>query len=168
MPLIPLSNGLVTVVDDEDFEWLSAFKWSAVLGRNGCYYANRGVVLLREDGTRRKFSRQMQRDILDPEMLLPRSVKADHRDGDTLNNRRSNLRLASDALSNANRKLFRNNTTGHRNVCWDKEKGRYRVRVGHNGTKLWGGYFAAFEDACRAADELAVRLRGVDATEARP
>lgn len=162
MPLIPLTRGLSTIVDEEDYEWLSQFSWSAVLGRNGCHYASRAASLRRDDGTVRRFTRQMQRDILDPAMALPRSVKADHRNGDTLDNRRDNLRLADDSTSNVNRALFKSNTSGHRNV-YLTGCGLYRVQVRAREKRYSGGYYTDFRAACEAADLLAKSLQGKEA-----
>jgi hypothetical protein len=90
---IPLSRGLVALVDDEDFDALNAFRWHAITaGKNSSYYAAR-----RERGGKRVLL--MHREILKPE---DESLKVDHIDGDRLNNRRCNLRLATQGQNKAN------------------------------------------------------------------
>lgn len=160
---IYLTRGFVTVVDDEDFEWASRFSWSAVRGRNNCFYANRHAKVLRPDGSLGKTSRQMQRDLLDPEMKLPRSTLVDHRDKDTLNNQRYNLRLVDFSTSNRNRAHFRNNTTGYRWVFFDRGLGRFYVQVKVRGRVHLGGRFDDRHLAAQAANELAIKLVGSDA-----
>jgi hypothetical protein len=92
---ITLTKGFVALVDRED-EHLAAFKWTACVRRrkNGGVrvYAVREWV---EDG---KPIRQLLHHA-----VRPRSdVDTDHHDGDTLNNRRSNLRDATRTQNNAN------------------------------------------------------------------
>lgn len=141
MKTITLTRGKVTTVDDSDFEWLSQFRWSAVKGRGDSYYASRMAKIILPDGGVRLTCRQMQRDILDPNMKLPRSIKVDHRNGDTLDNVRSNLRLSTDTGSNANRGVFKNNLTGYKGVhlhVTPKRGVRYLVTVKFNGRVYYG------------------------------
>lgn len=84
--LVPLSKGKFAVVDAADFEWLSRFKWSAQRSRRtfgDVWYARR-----RARGGRKMY---MHRLIMD----APDGVHVDHKDGDGLNNTRSNLRFAT-------------------------------------------------------------------------
>jgi hypothetical protein len=161
---IPLTRGFVTIVDDEDFEWASQFSWTAVKGRKDCYYAGRVAKVIRPDGTFRHTGRQMQRDLLDPEMKLARSVLVDHRDKDTLNNQRHNLRLVDYSLSNRNRSLFKNNTTGYRWVQYRSDQNQFFFQIKARGrVHRAGRMFSDPHSAAEAANELAVKLFGEDA-----
>jgi len=131
--------------------WLSAFKWYPWEGRHGAIYASRT-----ENG--RNF--HMQRDILDPDRAIPRTMKADHRDGDTLNNQRSNLRWSTNSQSNANRRLFKNNTSGFRGVSWEKRKSRWVARIKHNSKGREIGLFHTREEAAAAYNRVARELHG--------
>jgi len=51
-----------------------------------------------------------------------------------------------------------NSTTGHRGVYWDGRRGKWYVKVGHNGRSLWGGYFEDLEEATTAARGLRLQL----------
>lgn len=109
----------------------------------------------------------MQRDILDPDMVLPRNVLVDHRSGETLDNRRTNLRVASYSTSNLHRSLPKNNTTGYRWVRLRKN-GRFRVMVvvNENGVRRHygaGRFFTCKHDAAEAANEVALRVFGPEA-----
>ena len=93
---IPLSQGMVAVVDDADYitrDWRSTTDGSPgrrhALASRSPPRGNR----LHPDGTKRRHMVLMHRFILDPAGGMPRSVTVDHRDGDGLNNTRSNLKL---------------------------------------------------------------------------
>ena len=46
------------------------------------------------------------------------------------------------------------NTSGHRNVYWDKCRSKWLVRVFLEGARHYGGYFHSLEDAAAAAERL--------------
>lgn len=157
MAEISLTRGMVALVDDEDLGWLSAFFWQAVEGRNGAFYAARAVYVSRREGGPRQFSRQMQRDVLERIAgAAPAGTKADHRNGNTLDNRRRNLRWATDSISNINRGLFRSNQSGYRGVTLDKRKGLYQARLKVNGQTYLGGWHRTAEAAALAYNRLAL------------
>ncbi len=92
MKEIPLSKGKVALVDDEDYERLSQFKWCASQqGRNGLkWYAIRWVCPKGE----KQYKVAMHRFILGIAPRIkddPRVV--DHIDCDGLNNQKSNLQI---------------------------------------------------------------------------
>ena len=84
---IPLTRGFVAVVDDEDYEKLQQLSWYADTGASGLVYAARGLP---RNGSRRRDKIRMHRQILS--LARGDSAHVDHKDGDGLNNRRSNLR----------------------------------------------------------------------------
>jgi hypothetical protein len=91
MKWIQLTKGQATQVDDSDYEGLSRYKWMAVYCR-GIYYAARMLprTLCRELGIPRR-SVMMHNELLRP----TNDLVVDHRDGDGLNNQRTNLRPAT-------------------------------------------------------------------------
>ena len=87
----------------------------------------------------------------------------DHVDGDTLNNRISNLRAATSGENSANSKGHYNSTTGAKGVYF-RRSNRYRpfvVHIGSKGSRRWLGAFATLEEAITARREAACRLHGV-------
>lgn len=74
----------------------------------------------------------------------------DHANGDRADNRIENLRLANRSQNKANSKKYDNNSSGFKGVCWRKETGRWRARIGVNGEVLNLGSFDNAEDAYRA------------------
>ena len=101
---IPLSQGLVTIVDDDDYDWLTKWKWHAARGTNTYYAARSG--LRRSGAARERFV--MHRLILGLGAWQRGGPEADHIDRNGLNNQRSNLRIVShqgNAINRDNRKL---------------------------------------------------------------
>lgn len=81
----------------------------------------------------------------------PKDLQIDHIDGDTLNDRIENLRLATNSQNNANKKGYR----GY------QKKGRgFEVNVMKNQKNHYGGYYSREEDAAKAASALRKALHG--------
>lgn len=152
---IVLTNGMVARVDAEDFERLKVFRWHPAKGRRGAYYARRFFDAVNADGTKRPCCREMQRDVLDPDMAAPRSLLVDHRDHDTLNNQKYNLRFLDHQKSMLNRRLPLNNTTGFRGVSFKKKKGDFQAQLMAHGVRYSTRHFATAEEAARAYNDLA-------------
>lgn len=91
---IKLTKGLVALVDDSDFEYLSMWKWCASQeGRNGSkWYAIRWSTTI-EHGTGKRFKIRMHRVLMCPEIGLV----VDHLNSNGLDNRRSNLECVTQA-----------------------------------------------------------------------
>src|SRR5581483_9498486 len=96
MKRIPLSQGQVAIVDAQDFGYLSQFKWFALKAPR-TFYAVRNAPMI--NGKRRGLI-YMHRVILG---LNSARVLVDHKDRNGLNNRRRNLRAASQSTNQANR-----------------------------------------------------------------
>lgn len=88
-------------------------------------------------------------------MNAPREFQVDHiNQFDTLNNRKSNLRLATHGQNQMNVGKKSHNTSGYKGVCWDKGKQRWRSRIVANKREHHLGFFktpeAAYEAYCNA------------------
>lgn len=159
IPLLPLSKGLFTTVDDEDFEHLSGFKWFANEGRCGDFYAAMSVKRVK-DGRQYQSNVEMQRYLLDPDRVLPRFVKVDHINKQTLDNTRLNLRLVNDSVSNINRRKFKSNKSGYRGVSYAKELGKWYAKIAVNNKAISIGYYLTPEEAALAYNAKAIELHG--------
>ena len=71
----------------------------------------------------------------------PMENQIDHADGDTLNNKFENLRLATHADNKKNQKKYKNNTSGFKGVNWDKKTKKWRARITVNNKKISLGYY---------------------------
>ena len=146
---IQLTQGQTALVDDDDFDTLNQFKWIAQRSRS-TFYANQ---CLKVNGKWTAIS--MHRAILSP---LP-DEETDHINGNGLDNRRSNLRLANRAQNSFNRKLNKNNKSGFKGVR-RSPSGRWRAEVRFKGKTLHLGHFNTVERAAQAYDSIAIELFG--------
>ena len=146
MPVeIPLTRGYVALIDDEDVERVSAHRWWAVPGGRpaGKMYAYTQIS---------RKTVYLHRFVLAP---MPFRALVDHRNGDSLDCRKSNLRIATGTLNNANAKVAVG-ISGYRGVHRSSRKDsawRAVIEVGGRVTRITG--FRNPEDAARAYDELA-------------
>jgi hypothetical protein len=85
--------------------------------------------------------------------------EADHENHNTLDNRRSNLRLADVFEQAYNRRLRGDNTSGFKGVCYRKDKkstNKWRARINVRGKRVLLGYFATAEEAHGAYSKAAL------------
>ncbi len=81
----------------------------------------------------------------------------DHINHNTLDDRKENLREASQAENARNRKgLSVSNTTGAVGVYWSKQKNRWQTRLQFNNEDIYGGSYKNFEDAVAARRQLEI------------
>ena len=148
MKRINLTQNKVALVDDKWFPYLSQFRWQARYDRTtGKWYAARQV--------RRKFI-YMHREILN----APDGLHVDHVNGDPLDNRKRNLRLATSAQNAWNRDKYKNNTTGYKGVTRDKGRGKLRAQITVHGKHIHLGWFDDPHEAALAYDRAVRQYHG--------
>jgi hypothetical protein len=150
MKFIPLTQGKVAIVDDEDFEKLNRYKWNAGLIGN-IWYAKRMVT---SNGRRKDMT--MHRQL----MKKPSGKFIDHINHDGLDNRRENLRICTRSQNNKNHRKLKNNTSGMNNVHWYKKSKKWMAYIKKDGKKTHLGLFIDKEEAGRAVDKKAKELFG--------
>lgn len=147
---IPLTKGLVTVVDDADYDVVVAVgSWCAKLAPRTAY-AVRGHLYPRG-----------VRGLLALHTFLTGWSLVDHRDGDGLNNRRSNLRNATKAQNSQNAGPAIHNTSGYRGVSRDHDRDPgWHAYITVDRRRISLGRFSTAEEAAVAYDVMAVRHFG--------
>lgn len=150
MKEIPLTRGLVAIVDDEDYAEFSKFKWFA--HKSG--YAVRKVP--HPSKPRKGALIWMHRSIFNLPLGDKREV--DHFDGNRLNNMRSNLRVCNRSQNSCNRGANKNNTSGFKGVYWKEDHRKWFSCITVNRKRMYLGYFDSPEMAhaayCAAANEF--------------
>lgn len=144
MKTISLTQGQVTLVDDDDFVKFGHLKWFALWNqKTKSFYAARN----KPNGVRKQTTVGLSRSI----MGEPFGMKVDHENHDTLDNRRCNLRVCNNSQNLMNRKgANENSTSGIRGVAWHKASGKWSARIGSGQTEKWLGTFVNKEDAISA------------------
>jgi hypothetical protein len=128
---IPLTKRQVAIVDAADYEWLSQYRWFAKGGPDK-YYAGR---------TEKGRSIMMHREIMKP----PPGMVVDHINGNSLDNRRRNMRNCTPQQNTHNRR-FTGNASGFAGVY--PQGKRWRAVLHENGQVV---YCALFDDKVEAA-----------------
>lgn len=113
MKEIPLTRGKVAIVDDEDFEELSKYKW---------HYTKVGYAAGRCESNNLVY---MHRVI----MLTPKGLYTDHVNHNKLDNRKENLRICSNKENCRSSILNKNNTSGYKGVSFNKHAGLWRAYI---------------------------------------
>lgn len=150
MAQIKLTQNKVAIVDDANFEWLNQWKWQYDLG-----YARRSVNMGKfENGKQHITHISMHRLIMDE----PENMEIDHKNGDGLDNRRSNLRICTRAQNQQNRKIHKNKE--FKGVNWHKRVGRWAVAIRVNKKLIHIGYYSDRHVAAKAYDEAAKKHFG--------
>lgn len=159
MAFIKLTRGKLAEVDDADVPLVERYAWRALRGTGKSrifWYA----VAWGDEGHAKLL--MLHRLLLG---LKPSDPDVDHRDRDGLNNRRSNLRLATGTQNNANSNGSPTRRKSRfKGVVWDKQPngkvgGYWRAAIRINGKHI-SRYARTEIEAARAYNDLALQHFG--------
>lgn len=146
MKKIKLTQDKYALVDDEDFESLSKWKW-----RFGHGYARRDIKI----GGRRTI--YMHRQIIGAK----KGMCTDHKDHNGLNNQRNNLRLCTVSQNMCNRRhLKRKKFTIFRGVRMDRRTLKWNAVISKDGVTRYIGSFKSDIEAAMAYNKYAKKIHG--------
>ena len=161
MKTIPLTRGLFTKVDDEDYDKYAIYRWHAALD-SGTRNANP-----KYRAVHKFYTGKVGKNIPLSRLIInaPDGMYVDHINGDTLDNRKKNLRLCTKAENGFNRGANKNNKSGYKGVSWVNKDKRWTAHINKtiNGEykQYHIGYFLTKEEAAEAYNEKAKELFGV-------
>lgn len=100
----------------------------------------------------------IHRYIMTPE----KGMVVDHENGDTLDNRKINLRICTDAKNKKNCKLYSNNKSGHKGVIWNKSipHPKWMAYICIDTIRTTLGYFDKLEDAVKCRKDAEEKYFG--------
>lgn len=106
-----------TLIDKDDEHIMNGRNWNAYKGRNDAYYV-------------KSDRKHLHREIMN---VTNPKVQIDHINGDTLDNRKINLRVTDQRGNSKNMHMYKNNKTGVNGVSLETSGGKYRYRVKWEG-----------------------------------
>lgn len=137
--MIQLTQGKHALVDDEDFDELNKFNWCAHKAGEKFYVVRNSS---RKDDPRHTI--KMHSVI----MQTPTGLVTDHKDGNGLNNQKSNLRNCTLSENQMNRGKGKNNTSGFKGVS--KHRKKFQANIGLKGKMISLGHFDTKAEAYEA------------------
>jgi hypothetical protein len=138
--IIALTQGKETIVDDDDYEWLSKYKW----------HYNIGYAFRKNNGKKIR----MHREICRP----PNDMQIDHINHNKLDNRKCNLRICTDQQNRRNCPPSSANTSGYIGI--QKNGKRWQARTEIHDKLCFIGSFDTQEEAAHAYDKKVKELFG--------
>ena len=149
MKKIQLTQGKHALVDDEDFEFLSQWKWHLSHG-----YAQRSINVSRFGNGKKTKTIRMHRTI----MQLSERTSIDHINGDGLDNRKSNLRACTGKQNQQNRKTHYNKR--FKGVNWHRRVSKWQTSIRVDGKLRHLGYFIDEIEAAKMYNKAALQYFG--------
>ncbi len=144
-----LGKGKFALVDDENYEELSKYKWHIDIWG----YPRTPT---RDNPEKKMIMKRMHRMVL----KLEKGKIVDHISGNKLDGRKSNLRIVNDQQNSFNRGLDIRNHSGYKGVCWNKQRKKWSARITIDGKKLYLGFFIDKLEAAKAYNVGALKYFG--------
>lgn len=157
---VTTKNGYTFQVDEQDYELAIRQEWHGYISRqrrtNGDWRKARKYITrhIYKDGKRT--TEEFHRVILN----VQKGFEIDHINGDTLDNRRSNLRICTKSGNMRNRSVSINNIVGYKGVGFIKKLSKWNARIRVDNKLIYLGLFCSKEDAALAYNEAALKYWG--------
>lgn len=148
---IYVGDGLFAICDWSDWPTVRSHRWNLSTRTKSPFYA---ITNIRTE-THRTTTTMHQMILPCPAGSMP-----DHINGNGLDNRRQNLRVATKQQNAFNQRLNSRNNSGFRGVCWDRQHGAWRATIRIKQKRIHLGRFAEKIDAARAYNVAAKEMIG--------
>jgi len=153
MKEIPLTQGQVAIVDNEDFKELSKYKWQPSWRLNKCY-AKRGEYI-----NKKQVTIYMHRQIL----KITDNSEVDHIDNNGLNNQKCNLRICNRSQNQRNKNKTQNSCSSNwKGVALSsgQRRKKWMAYISINKKRKYIGRFSSEIDAAKAYNKEALKIFG--------
>lgn len=136
IPIVSKGKEYKILIDTGDYARFSDYNWTVLRRRGEASYIKRRISI-RENGERGKI------ELLHHFVMGLRSkIHLDHIDGNGLNCRSHNIRVATNSQNAQNsRKSGKNTTSKYKGVTWKKRDKKWEVRIQSQGQKIYLGTF---------------------------
>lgn len=135
------------LIDDEDYEKISKFKWFI----NKRLYVRRTQYI---NGKEKEL--RLHRYILN---IIDSNIIVDHINGNTLDNRKCNLRICNNKQNSYNSKKIKSSSK-YKGVFWNKVNNKWQAQIHPEGKHIHLGYFDSELDAAKKYNEMALKYYG--------
>lgn len=139
---IPLQNGMVALVDDEDYERISEHIWTLVIGETTMKVVSNGVNL-------KHFLLNIDND----ELIICKNKN-------NLDFRKVNLLKTNTKTMSFSRKGNRESTSKYRGVHWNKRSEKWIAKIKLDGVIKYLGCFLNEDDAAKAYNKASYECFG--------
>ena len=145
---IPLTQGYEAIVDDEFSALVTPFNWrAAVSGEN--------IYAVRWDASTGKRVLQLMHRIV---LSAPPGIQVDHINGNGLDNRIKNLRLATNQQNSQNQRITKRNSSGYKGVSWCAATKKWKAMIWVDKSPMYLGVYSNIEKAAEVYAEASKRF----------
>ena len=155
---ISITRGMEVIVDADVFDEINQYKWYAQ--KCGKYfYAARDTPRGGKTGVKTGEGKGKHPAILMHRKILnaPAGMEVDHISGNTLDNRKCNLRLCTHQQNRMN-SVGLNKSSKYKGVNWHKQAKKWRVEIGFGGKRY---YIGLFDDEKLAAEAYNIKAQSL-------
>ena len=146
---VPLQNGMIAIIDDEDYERVNQYRWAARTDENNS-------VLKIYNSSEIRTTISLNRFILN----LENEQKVIHKDGDELNFTKTNLIVVDQAIVSRKRRGNKNSSSKYKGVSLHSQTGKWKAQINANGSVKHLGLFESESKAALTYNEAAIKYFG--------